>query len=76
MAGGLSGHFAQRVCEGEGLAGGQVVDGDFVSLPVGAGEEDVAADGHGITAAPCRRKRHCCVTGSRVWGRGHHVPGW
>ena len=39
---------AQRVCEGEGLAGGQVVDGDFVSLPVGAGEEDVAADGHGI----------------------------
>jgi hypothetical protein len=39
---------AQPVCEGKGLAGGQVVDGDFVSLPVGAGEEDVAADGHGI----------------------------
>jgi hypothetical protein len=26
------------------LAGGQVVDGDFVSLPVGAGEEDVAVN--------------------------------
>jgi ribosomal protein L24E len=29
----------------QGLAAGQVVDGDCVSLPVGAGEEDVAADG-------------------------------
>jgi hypothetical protein len=28
----------------QGLAGGQVVDGDFVSLPVGAGEEYVATD--------------------------------
>jgi hypothetical protein len=33
---------------GQRLAGGQVVDGDFVSLPVGAGEEDVAAGGHRI----------------------------
>jgi hypothetical protein len=32
----------------QGLAGGQVVDGDFVSLPGSAGEEDIAADGHGI----------------------------
>jgi hypothetical protein len=54
---------AQPVCEGNGLAGGQVVDGDFVSLPVGAGEEDVATDGDpGSSAAPCRRKRHCCIT--------------
>ena len=58
----------------QGLAGGQVVDGDFVPLPVGVGKEDVTADGHRIVR--CRRKRHCCATGSRARGRGRRVPGW
>jgi hypothetical protein len=46
----------------QGLAGGQVVDGDFVSLPVGAGEEDIAADGHGIIRSSFQVKDE--ITGS------------
>jgi len=38
------------------LAGGQVVDGDFVPLPVSVGEEDVAADGHRIVRGSLQAK--------------------
>jgi hypothetical protein len=75
---------AQRVCEGEGLTGGQVVDGDFVSLPIGAGEDDVAADRRvgivrGSFQAEAALLHHYCdtgATGSRARVCGRHAPRW
>jgi hypothetical protein len=45
-----------------GLAGGQVVDGDFVSLPVGAGGGSVSAD---------RRRGICARAGGAAIAVGY-----